>query len=229
VVAPAARLVAIPDGVSSAVAAAAMLQGMTAHYLSHSTCALRAGDVCLIHAAAGGVGLLLCQMAHRAGARVLATTSSDAKADAARAAGADEVIRYDQTDFADEVLRLTDGAGVRVAYDSVGKTTWEGSLRCLAVRGMLALFGQSSGVVAAVDPRVLQARSLFLTRPALHHYIVTREELEARAGDVLGWIASGELRITIDRELPLDEAGRAHELLESRQTSGKLLLRCASS
>jgi len=224
VVAPADRLVAIPPGLSSAQACAAMLQGLTAHYLTQSTYPLSPGGTCLVHAAAGGVGLLLCQLGRRAGVRVIGTTSSDEKAAAARAAGADAVIRYDQIDFAAETLRLTDGAGVDVVYDSVGVTTFEGSLRCLAPRGMLVLFGQSSGPVPPVDLKLLAARSLFLTRPTLVHYTATPSELRTRADDLLSWVTRGELHLTIDRELPLESAAEAHRLLESRATSGKLLL-----
>jgi NADPH:quinone reductase len=225
VAAPADRLVEIPKAVSTAQAAAAMLQGMTAHYLTHTTFPLGPGRTCLVHAAAGGAGLLLCQLGRRLGARVIGTASTDAKVAAARVAGADAVIRYDQVDFADEVLRMTGGAGVDVAYDSVGVKTYEGSLRCLATRGMLVLFGQSSGPVPPLDLKLIAARSLFLTRPTLVHYTAQSAELRARADDVLGWVASGELRIAIDRELPLGRAAEAHTLLESRATSGKLLLK----
>jgi NADPH:quinone reductase len=224
VLAPADRLVAVPPALPLAQAAAVMLQGMTAHYLTRTTFALSPGHTCLLHAAAGGVGLLMCQLGRRAGARVIGTTSSDEKAAAARAAGAAAIIRYDQTDFADEVMRLTGGAGADVVYDSVGASTFEGSLRCLAPRGMMVLFGQSSGPVPPIDPRVLAARSLFLTRPVLAHYTAVRSELRARADDVLTWTAGGELRVTVDRELPLARAAEAHQLLESRRTSGKLLL-----
>ena len=225
VVARADKLVPVPDGLETTAAAAAMLQGMTAHYLTRSTVRLGPGDSCLVHAAAGGVGLLLCQLARRAGARVLGTASSEEKAAAARAAGADEVIRYDRTDFAEEVLRFTGGAGVRVVYDGVGASTFDGSLRCLAVRGMLALFGQASGPVPPFDLARLAARSLFITRPVLFHYVAAREELLERAGEVLGMVARGDLELTIDRELPLAEAAEAHRLLEGRATSGKLILR----
>ena len=225
VVARADKLVPVPDELDAAHAAAAMLQGMTAHYLTRSTVRLGVGDTCLVHAAAGGVGLLLCQLGRRAGARVLGTVSTDEKAAAARAAGADEVIRYDRTDFAEEVLRFTGGAGARVVYDGVGASTFDGSLRCLAVRGMLALFGQASGPVPPLDLSRLAARSLFITRPVLFHYVAERGELLERAGEVLGMVARGELRLTIDRELPLAEAAEAHRLLEGRATSGKLLLR----
>jgi len=221
----AARLVRIPEGLSTRDAAAAMLQGMTAHYLSHSTYPLKAGDSCLVHAAAGGVGLLLVQMAKRRGARVLATVSSDEKAALARGAGADEVIRYDQVDFDKEVRRLTDGRGVNVVYDSVGKDTFERSLSSLSSRGMLALFGQSSGPVPPFNPGLLASKgSLFLTRPSLFHYVADRESLRARSSDVLGWIASGDLRLRIGATFPLAEAADAHRALEGRRTTGKVLL-----
>ena len=223
--APADRLVKIPDGVTSAQAAAAMLQGMTAHYLAFSTYPLQAGETCLIHAAAGGVGLLLCQMAKARGARVFGTVSTAEKARAARQAGADEAILYTQSDFSSEVKRLTGGAGVRVVYDSVGRTTFDKSLDCLSHRSYLVLFGQSSGAVPPVDPQILnQKGSLYLTRPTLAHYIAAREELLERAGAVLGWVRDGKLKLTIDREVPLAQAAEAHRLLESRQTSGKLVL-----
>ena len=221
----AARLVRIPEGLSTRDAAAAMLQGMTAHYLSHSTYPLKAGDSCLVHAAAGGVGLLLVQMAKRRGARVFATVSSDEKAALARGAGADEVIRYDQVDFDKEVRRLTDGRGVNVVYDSVGKDTFERSLSSLSSRGMLALFGQSSGPVPPFNPGLLASKgSLFLTRPSLFHYVADRESLRARSSDVLGWIASGDLRLRIGATFPLAEAADAHRALEGRRTTGKVLL-----
>lgn len=222
---PAARLVVLPDGVSVRQGAAAMLQGMTAHYLTNSAYALKRGETCLVQAAAGGVGLLLCQIAKKAGARVLGTASTPEKARRAREAGADEVILYTQDDFLVEVKRLTDGKGVQVVYESVGKTTFDKSLDCLARRGFLVLFGQSSGAVPPVDPQILnQKGSLFLTRPTLAHYTATREELLQRAGAVFGWLRAGSLKITIDRELPLAEAAQAHRLLESRATSGKVLL-----
>jgi NADPH:quinone reductase len=224
-VVPSFRLVPIPGGLSLEVAAAAMLQGMTAHYLSHSTYPLAKGDTALVHAAAGGVGLLLVQMAKKRGARVLGTVSTAEKAEAARRAGADVTIRYTEEDFEEVVKRETDGRGIEVVYDSVGKTTFAKSLRCLKPRGMLALYGQSSGPVPAFDPAELaKGGSLFLTRPSLAHYALDRGELLKRAGDVLSWIASGELELTIDRKLPLAQAAEAHRLLESRQTSGKLLL-----
>jgi NADPH2:quinone reductase len=202
-----------------------MLQGMTAHYLVTSTYALAPGDACLVHAAAGGVGLLLCQMARLRGARPIGTVSTEAKATLAREAGADAVILYTEQDFEAEVKRLTGGAGVKVVYDSVGKATFDKSLRCLAPRGTLVLFGQSSGRVAPLDPQVLNARgSVFLTRPSLGHYVATREELLERADEVAGWVRDGRLRLRVDRELPLREAAEAHRLLESRRTTGKVLL-----
>jgi NADPH2:quinone reductase len=224
-VVPAAQLVKIPAGVDLQTAAAAMLQGMTAHYLTHSTFALKSGDTCLVHAAAGGVGLLLGQMARRIGARVFGTVSTEAKAQLAKQAGADEIVFYTNQDFEVEVKRLTGGRGVDVVYDSVGATTFDKSLNCLRPRGMLALFGQSSGPVPPFDPNILNAKgSLFLTRPSLGHYCATREELLWRAGDVLGWVASGQLKIRIDRAYPLAEAAQAHRALEGRHTAGKLIL-----
>jgi NADPH:quinone reductase len=224
-VVPSWRLVPVPEGVSLDQAAASMLQGMTAHYLSHSTYPLAAGQAALVHAAAGGVGLLLVQMAKRRGARVFGTVSTPEKAAAARRAGADVTIRYTEEDFEAIVKRETDGRGVEVVYDSVGKTTFAKSLRCLKPRGLLALYGQSSGPVPPFDPAELaKGGSLFLTRPSLAHYALDRKELLERAGDVLSWISKGELELTIDRKLPLGEAAEAHRLLESRKTSGKLLL-----
>lgn len=217
-------LVSVPDGVDAQHAAAAMLQGMTAHYLTRSTYPLSPGDVALVHAAAGGVGLLLCQMGRAAGARVIGTTSSAEKAELARAAGAAEIIDYRTQDFAVEVKRLTSGVGASVVYDSVAKDTFAGSLACLRPRGMLVLFGQSSGPIGSFDPKLLQASSLFLTRPSLHHHTATRKELEQRAGDVLGAVQAGALRLRIHAALKLERVGEAHRLLESRQTSGKLLL-----
>ncbi|MDR5683922.1 MAG: quinone oxidoreductase [Armatimonadota bacterium] len=225
VVAPADRLVLLPEGVDLETAAAVMLQGMTAHYLTHSTYPLREGDVALVHAAAGGVGLLLTQMAKRRGATVIGTVSTEAKARLAEDAGVDHVVLYTETNFEAEARRITDGKGVQVVYDSVGRDTFERSLGSLTLRGMLVLFGQSSGPVAPFDPQILNAKgSLFLTRPTLMHYTATREELLWRANDVLGWVASGELRVRIDRTFPLDQAAEAHRALESRQTTGKVLL-----
>lgn len=223
---PAERLVHVPDGVTLEDAAAVMLQGMTAHYLVDSTYPLKKGDICLIHAVAGGVGLLFTQIAKMRGARVIGTTSSEEKAARARAAGADEVILYTQDDFEEEVKRLTNGAGVDVVYDSVGKTTFAKSLNCLKPRGLLALFGQSSGPVGSFDPQVLnQKGSLFLTRPSLFHYIASRHELVQRAGEVLGWVAEGSLDVHIDSVFDLGDASGAHRKLESRQSSGKILLK----
>jgi len=222
---PADRVVALPDGVSSKQGAAAMLQGMTAHYLASTTYPLKPGDSCLVHAAAGGVGLLLCQIAKVRGARVIGTVSTREKAELARAAGADDVILYTEQDFEAEVKRLTNGAGLQVIYDSVGKTTFERGLNCLAQRGMMVLYGQSSGPVGPFDPQVLGRKgSLFLTRPTLVHYIATRAELVARAGELLGWIKKGTLKVRIERELPLAQTAEAHRLLEGRKTTGKVLL-----
>ena len=222
---PADRVVAVPPGLRSDTVAAAMLQGMTAHYLCTSTFPLKKGDTCLVHAAAGGVGLLLVQMAKRRGARVIGTVGTEAKAVLAREAGADEVILYTEEDFLEAVRRLTGGRGVVVVYDSVGKTTAEKSLDCLAPRGMAVFYGNASGPVPPVDPLVLSRKgSLFLTRPSLAHYIADRASLEARAADVLGDAASGRLQVRIDRTHPLAEAGEAHRALEGRQTTGKVLL-----
>jgi len=222
---PAQRLVVLPAGVSTRQGAAAMLQGMTAHYLACSTYPLKRGDTCLVHAAAGGVGLLLCQIAKMRGARVIGTVSTEAKAKLAREAGADEVILYTTQDFEAEVKRLTSGRGVQVVYDSVGKTTFEKGLSCLAPRGLMALYGQSSGPIGTFDPQVLnQKGSLFLTRPSLGHHIATREELLQRAGEVLGWIRDGKLRLRTEFEFPLKDAAEAHRALEGRKTTGKVLL-----
>ena len=222
---PADKVVPLPAAITSQQGAAAMLQGMTAHYLAHATFPLRRGDACVVHAGAGGVGLLLTQMAKRAGARVFTTVSTEEKAQLSKDAGADEVIRYTQEDFKDAVRRLTDGKGVRVVYDSVGRDTFEKSLDCLAPRGLLALFGQSSGAVPPFDPQVLAAKgSLFFTRPTLGHYIATREELLTRANDVFAWIADGSLKVRIGATFPLAEAARAHTELQARRTTGKVLL-----
>ena len=221
------RLVRLPDGLDARHGAAAMLQGMTAHYLTTSVFALKGGDWCLIHAAAGGVGLLLCQMARRAGAHVIGTVSTEEKAALARAAGAEHTILYTKQDFVAEVHRITEGKRVQVVYDSVGQTTFLKSMDCLALRGMLALFGQSSGPVAPMDPNILNPKgSLFLTRPTLNHYVATRDELVWRAGDVLGWVRDGSLSLRIDREVPLALASEAHRALEGRRTTGKVLLSC---
>jgi NADPH:quinone reductase len=222
---PADRVVKIPAGVGEREAAAAMLQGMTAHYLSHDTYALKKGETALIHAAAGGVGLLLVQMAHNIGARVIATVSTEEKAELARGVGADDTILYTQADFEVETKRLTGGKGVDVVYDSVGKTTFEKGLNVLRPRGMMVLFGGSSGAVTPIDPLVLtQKGSLFLTRPSLGNYIATPQELQARAGAVFGMIRDGKLKLRIEHVYPLAEAQQAHRELEGRKTTGKLLL-----
>lgn len=222
---PAARLVKIPEGLEARDAAAAMLQGMTAHYLAHTTYPLKSGDTALVHAAAGGVGLLLVQMAKHRGARVFGTVSTEDKAKLAKEAGADEVILYTQEDFESEVKRLTGGRGVQVVYDSVAKTTFEKSLNSLAPRGYMVLYGQSSGPVPAFDLAQLGAKgSLFITRPSLVHYTLTRDELLQRSGDVLGWIRAGQLKLRIDQTYPLKDAAEAHRRLEGRQSTGKLLL-----
>ena len=224
-VVPAAQLVKIPGHVDFQMAAAAMLQGMTAHYLTHSTFPLKANDTCLVHAAAGGAGGLIVQMAKNMGARVFGTVSTAQKARIAKEAGADEVILYTEQEFDVEARRLTGGRGVDVVYDSVGKTTFEKSLNSLRPRGTMALFGQSGGSVPPMDPGVLNTKgSLFLTRPSLGHYLLTREELLWRAGEVLGAIDAGKLRVRIDRTYPLADAAAAHRDLESRKTAGKLVL-----
>ena len=224
-VVPAKKLVPLPDGLDGRDAAAAMLQGLTAQYLTRSTFRLEHGHTVLIHAAAGGVGLLLVQLATRFGARVFGTVSTDEKARAATGAGAEAVILYNQTDFAAEVKKLTEGRGVNVVYDSVGKSTYEKSIASLAPRGMLVLFGNASGPVPPIDPLALAgAGSIFLTRPTLFDHIADREELLGRAKELFSWLQSGKLRLAIDRSLPLAEAAQAHRLLEGRQTSGKLLL-----
>ncbi len=224
-VAPAWRLVPIPKGVRAEFAAAVMLQGMTAHYLLYSTYPLGAGEIALVHAAAGGLGLLIVQMAKMLGARVIGTTSTEAKARIAKEAGADEMILYTTQDFEVEVKRLTNGQGVDVVYDSVGKTTFDQSLNCLRPRGYMVLCGQSSGVVPPFDPQTLNAKgSLFLTRPTLVHYVANREELLGRANAVLGWVQSNKLKVLIDKTYPLAQAGEAHAYLESRASKGKLVL-----
>jgi NADPH2:quinone reductase len=224
--APADRLVQLPERVSARDGAAVMLQGITAHYLTASTHRLKRGDTCLVHAAAGGVGLLLCQMARQRGARVIGTVSTEEKAALAREAGADEVIIYTEADFEVETKRLTDGAGVEVVYDSVGRTTFAKSLNCLALRGLMVLCGQSSGPVEPFDPQLLnQKGSLFLTRPTIRHYTATRRELLQHASAVLHGVADGNLVIRIGGEFPMVQAAEAHRLLESRRTTGKLLLR----
>jgi NADPH:quinone reductase len=219
------RLVPIPAGVTDQQAASAILQGMTAHYLSHDTFPLKSGQTALVHAAAGGVGLLLTQMAHNIGARVIATVSTDEKAKLAREAGADEVILYTQSDFEEETKRLTGGKGVDVVYDSVGKTTFEKGLNVLRPRGYMVLFGGSSGAVPPFDLIQLSTKgSLYVTRPTLGAYIATREELMARSGDVFGMMAAGKLKLRIEHTYPLAEVQRAHRDLEGRKTTGKLLL-----
>ncbi len=225
VVAPAEKLVPLPEGIDDRSAAAAMLQGMTAHYLSNDTYPIQSGDTVLIHAGAGGVGLLLIQMAKKRGGRVLTTVSTEEKAALARDAGADEVILYTQTDFEAETRRLTDGKGVVAVYDSVGKTTFDQSLNCLRPRGYMVLYGGSSGPVPPFNPQILNAKgSLFLTRPSMGHYTLTRDELLARAGEVMNWISTGELKLRIEYTYPLSEAAQAHRDLEGRRTTGKLLL-----
>jgi len=219
------RLVPIPAGVTDQQAAAAMLQGMTAHYLLYDTYPLKKGETALVHAAAGGVGLLLTQMAHNIGARVIATVSTEEKAKLAREAGADDVILYTQADFEAETKRLTDGKGVDVVYDSVGKTTFEKGLNVLRPRRMMVLFGGSSGAVPPFDLITLAHKgSLYVTRPSLHHYIATREELLARSSAVFGMITAGKLKLRIEHTYPQGEAQRAHRDLEGRRTTGKLLL-----
>jgi NADPH2:quinone reductase len=223
-VVPAWRLVKLPAGVDFNLGAAIMLQGMTAHYLTHSTFPLKPGHTALVHAAAGGVGLLLTQLAKKRGAAVYATVGSDAKAELARAAGADETILYSKEDFVAEVRRLAP-AGVDVVYDSVGATTFEKSLNCLRPRGYMVLYGNSSGPVAPVDPATLVARgSLFLTRPSLAHYAMTRDEILARTADLFEWLHSGELKFKVDRVFSLAEAAKAHEELQGRRTTGKVVL-----
>ena len=223
-IAPAERLVRIPASVSTEVAAALMLQGLTAHYLTTTTYALKAGDWCVVHAAAGGVGLLLCQLGAMRGAHVIATASTAEKQARARAAGAEHATGY--ADFVKEVKRLTGGRGVQVVYDSVGQSTFTDSLDALAPRGMLVSFGQSSGAVGPIDPLVLSRKgSLFLTRPTLAHYVPTREELVARSRELFEWVEQGAIDVRIDRTVPLANAGEAHRALENRQTSGKVLLK----
>ena len=225
VIVPEWRLVTIPSNVDSQYAVAVMLQGITAHYLSHSTYPLKKGDTALVHAAGGGTGQLLVQIAKLCGARVIGTVSTDEKAALAREAGADEVINYVQNDFEAEVKRLTNNAGVDVVYDSVGKDTFDKSLNCIRRRGYIVLFGASSGGVAPLDPQVLNAKgSLFLTRPYIGHYIADRAELMQRTNDLFHWMATGQLKVRIDKTFPLAEAAEAHRYLEGRQSKGKILL-----
>ena len=226
---PAANLVTIPEGITTELAGAVFLQGLTAHYLSHSTYPLSSSSTCLVLAAAGGVGLLLSQIARRRGARVIGCVSSDAKEELARRAGCHEVIRYDQphskeVDFKDEVMRLTDGRGVQVAYDSVAAATWRQSLGSLAPRGYLVLYGNASGPVTSLDPRVLNEGSYFVTRPTLTHYVQEEGELRSRADDLFGWMAAGELDVRVHKRYPLRDAAQAHRDIQSRATSGKLLI-----
>lgn len=224
-VVPAERTVPVPDGLELDVAAAALLQGMTAHFLSESTFPAHRGQTALVHAAAGGVGLLLTQMLHRKGVRVIGTTSTAEKEQLARGAGADEVVRYTETDLVAEVRRLTDGRGVDVVYDGVGRATFDASLDCLVPRGMMVLFGASSGPVPAFEPQLLnQKGSLFLTRPSLGHYVATRDELLERGTTVLGLVAAGELDVRVGGRYALEEAAGAHEDLAGRRTTGKLLV-----
>ncbi|TQN32423.1 NADPH2:quinone reductase [Haloactinospora alba] len=224
-VVPADRTVPVPDGVSTEQAAAVLLQGLTAHYLTHSTHPVQPGDTVLVHAAAGGTGLLITQLAKLRGARVLGTVSTEAKAELARSAGADDIIRYTRDDVTESVRRLTDGAGVAAVYDGVGADTFDASLASLRPRGTLALFGQSSGPVPPVDPqRLNSAGSVFLTRPSLGHYVAGRDELLERAGDVLGRVAAGQLDVRVGERYPWTEVARAHEALAGRGTAGKLLL-----
>ena len=224
-VVPAARLVVLPTGLSTRQGAAAMLQGLTAHYLACSTYPLKSGDTCLVHAAAGGVGLLLCQIAKMRGARVIGTVSTEDKAKLAREAGASDVILYTRQDFEAEVKRITDGKGLQVVYDSVGQTTFDKGFNCLAPLGMMALYGQSSGPIGPFDLQTLNAKgSLFLTRPSLNHHIITRAELLQRSGELLGWIRDGKLKLRTEFEFPLKDASEAHRALEGRKTTGKVLL-----
>lgn len=223
--APAARLVLVPESIPLEQAAAVLLQGMTAHYLTHSTYPLKAGETALVHAAAGGVGQLLVQMAKKCGARVIATVSSEEKVPIAYEAGADEVILYSSEDFEAEVKRITGKKGVEVVYDGVGKTTFLKGLNCLKPRGYMVLYGQASGPVEPVNPQLLsQKGGLFLTRPSLGYYLLTRDELLQRTGDLFRWIASGELTVRIDQTFSLKDAAAAHQYLEERATKGKVLL-----
>jgi NADPH2:quinone reductase len=224
-VCPADRLVKLPDKLSFRDGAAAMLQGMTAHYLTRSTYALKSGDTCLVHAAAGGMGLLLTQMGKMFGATVIGTVSTDEKAALAKQAGADHVILYSKQDFVAEVKRITGNRGVDVIYDGVGATTFEKGLTCIRPRGVMALYGAASGPVGPLDLQLLNANgSLFVTRPSLNHHIASREELVQRSGDVLGWIRDGKLKLRVETTFPLDKAGEAHRALEGRKTTGKVLL-----
>lgn len=224
VIAKAERVVVLPSALTFEQGAAAMLQGLTAHYLTHSTYPLKKDDVCLVHAAAGGVGLLLCQIANMLGARVIGTVSSQEKAQLAKAAGAHDLIIYTKQNVVDEINHLTAGLGVNVVYDSVGKDTFEGSLNSLARRGYLVSFGQASGPLPPLELQKLSTKSLFLTRPSLSNYIVTREELLERAHEVFAWISSGKLNLRIEHTYPLADAVEAHLALAGRKTTGKILL-----
>jgi NADPH2:quinone reductase len=224
VAAPAERLVPVPDSLTTKQAAAVLLQGMTAHYLACTTYPLSQGNSCLVHAAAGGVGLLLCQIAHNRGASVIGTVSTDEKAKVAKECGADDMVLYTQVDFEDEVKKLTGGTGVNVVYDSVGKSTFLKGFGCLKPRGMMVLYGQSSGPIEGFDPAVLQRGSLFFTRTGLANYTLSREELMQRAGDVFDWVAKGQLKLHIHAEFPLKDASKAQESMENRATIGKVLL-----
>ena len=222
---PADRLVKLPSGLSAKDGAASMLQGLTAHYLVKSSYPLKKGDTCLVHAAAGGMGLLLCQMGKMLGATVIGTVSTDEKASLAKSAGADHVILYTKQDFEPEVKRLTNGRGVDVVYDGVGASTFDKSLSCLRPRGYMILFGAASGPVPALDLQTLNVRgSLFLQRPSLNHHIATREELVQRSNEVLGWIRDGKVKLRIEHQFPLAQAAEAHKALEGRKTTGKILL-----
>ncbi len=224
-VVPVDRLVKLPDGVPFKDGAAAMLQGMTAHYLVTSSFPLKKGDTCLVHAAAGGMGLLLCQLGKMLGATVIGTTSTEEKATLAKGAGADHVIQYTKQDFEAEVKRITGGRGVDVVYDGVGAATFDKGLSCLRPRGLMVLFGQASGPLPPLDLQVLNQRgSLFVQRPSLNHHIATREDLLQRAGDVLGWVRDRKLKLRIEHQLPLAQAAEAHRLLEGRKSTGKILL-----
>lgn len=221
---PAWHLIKMPEGLSAQDGAAAMLQGMTAHYLCYDTYRVKAGDRVLVHSGAGGVGLLLIQMCKALGAYVYSTVSTEAKAELARGAGADHVILYTEQDFAAEIHKATDGAGLQAVYDAVGKDTFDGSVACLAPRGYMVLYGQASGAVPAMDPRVLGNGSKFLTRPGLGDYTANREELEQRASAVLGWVQSGELKLRVEHHFALSDADEAHRQLAGRATTGKIIL-----
>ena len=221
---PASKLIKLPDGLDTRSGAAVMLQGMTAHYLCHSTYAVQPGDKVLIHAGAGGVGLLLTQMVKKLGGYVFSTVSTEEKAQLSRDAGSDQVILYGEQDFSEEIKKATDGKGLQAVYDAVGETTFEKSISCLGRRGHMVLYGQASGPPPLIDPRRLGNGSLFLTRPGLADYTSTRDELEQRAGDVLNWVKSGDLKLRVEHVFPLSEAPEAHSQLASRATTGKILL-----